>query len=93
MRFTAPYDLFLYTMRSFLTALVLAAPAFSAIIIPRAAKDEYLQAHNDFRAQHGAAALTWNDNMAGSAQGWANQCVFEHSGGTLGPYGGMYCSL
>ncbi|KAI0732323.1 CAP domain-containing protein [Fomitopsis betulina] len=49
--------------------------------------DEYLSDHNTVRAQHGAAALTWNDTLASAAQSWANGCVFEHSGGTLGPYG------
>jgi hypothetical protein len=40
------------------------------------------------RAQHGAAPLTWSDELASKAQQWANGCVFEHSGGTLGPFGG-----
>ena len=39
------------------------------------------------RAQHGAADLTWSDDLAASAQTWANNCVFKHSGGTLGPFG------
>ncbi|TCD63996.1 hypothetical protein EIP91_004698 [Steccherinum ochraceum] len=47
----------------------------------------YLSAHNTVRAQHGAAALTWSDNLASKAQQWANGCVFQHSGGTLGPFG------
>jgi uncharacterized protein YkwD len=48
---------------------------------------EYLDYHNTVRAQHGASALTWNNTLAAAAQVWANKCVFEHSGGTLGPYG------
>ncbi|KAF9478051.1 PR-1-like protein [Pholiota conissans] len=47
----------------------------------------YLQAHNSVRAQHGAAPLTWNDNLSSKAQQWANNCVFKHSGGSLGPFG------
>ncbi|KAF8807576.1 PR-1-like protein, partial [Phlegmacium glaucopus] len=47
----------------------------------------YLTAHNSVRAQHGAVPLTWSDTMASKAQQWANGCVFQHSGGTLGPYG------
>ena len=47
----------------------------------------YLSGHNDVRAQHGAAPLTWNDNLAAKAQQWANGCVFQHSGGSLGPFG------
>lgn len=50
--------------------------------------DTYLKAHNDFRGQHGAAALTWDATLASKAQEWANKCVFQHSGGSLGPYGG-----
>lgn len=30
--------------------------------------------------------------MANAAQTWANKCVFQHSGGTLGPYGGTKVS-
>ncbi|KDQ63808.1 hypothetical protein JAAARDRAFT_29854 [Jaapia argillacea MUCL 33604] len=49
--------------------------------------DQYLSAHNSVRAQHGASALTWSDNLASKAQQWANGCVFQHSGGSLGPFG------
>ncbi|KAI0815183.1 CAP domain-containing protein [Irpex lacteus] len=48
---------------------------------------QYLSAHNTVRAQHGASALTWSDNLASKAQQWANNCVFQHSGGSLGPFG------
>lgn len=48
----------------------------------------YLNSHNQFRAQHGARALAWDNNLAAKAQQWANRCQFKHSGGTLGPYGG-----
>ena len=51
---------------------------------------QYLSAHNTVRAQHGAVALTWNDEAASKAQQWANGCVFQHSGGSLGPYGGGF---
>lgn len=74
-------------MLSVFATLILAAPAFSAFIIPRSDKEEYLQAHNDFRAQHGADPLTWSDEIASAAQDWADKCVLEHSGG---PWGGQY---
>jgi len=48
---------------------------------------EYLADHNNFRAQYGAAPLTWSNDLAAAAQTWANNCVFKHSGGSLGPYG------
>lgn len=48
----------------------------------------YLTGHNSVRAQHGAADLTWSDNLASKAQQWADGCKFQHSGGSLGPYGG-----
>ncbi|CAL1695992.1 unnamed protein product [Somion occarium] len=48
---------------------------------------QYLSAHNSVRAQHGASPLTWSDDAAAKAQTWANGCVFEHSGGSLGPLG------
>ncbi|PSR72395.1 hypothetical protein PHLCEN_2v11738 [Hermanssonia centrifuga] len=53
--------------------------------------DQYLTAHNSIRSQHGASPLTWSDDLASKAQQWANGCVFQHSGGTLGPFGGATC--
>ncbi|KAF9015338.1 CAP domain-containing protein [Cyathus striatus] len=49
--------------------------------------DAYLAGHNTVRANHGASALTWSDELASKAQQWANGCVFEHSGGSLGDFG------
>jgi uncharacterized protein YkwD len=39
------------------------------------------------RAQHGASPLSWDNTLEAAAQKWANNCVFEHSGGKLGPFG------
>jgi len=47
----------------------------------------YLDAHNTLRAKHHAAPLTWSSTLASAAETWAKRCVFEHSGGKLGPYG------
>jgi pathogenesis-related protein 1 len=52
--------------------------------------DQYLSSHNTVREQHGAADLTWNDPLASAAQQWASGCVFQHSGGSLGSYGGKH---
>ncbi|CDR43888.1 RHTO0S08e07536g2_1 [Rhodotorula toruloides] len=46
-----------------------------------------LAAHNDFRATHHADPLTWNDTLAAAAEKWTKNCVWEHSGGKVGPYG------
>jgi uncharacterized protein YkwD len=51
----------------------------------------YLDAHNSVRAQHGAVNLVWDNTLAAAAQEWADRCVFEHSGGQLGPFGGTLC--
>ena len=48
-------------------------------------KEEALNAHNSFRALHGADALTWDETLVKYAANWTSGCVFEHSNG---PYGG-----
>ncbi|KAK1230305.1 hypothetical protein PQX77_006598 [Marasmius sp. AFHP31] len=53
-------------------------------------KDLYLKLHNDIRGQHGAGPLQWNNTLETAAQKWANGCVFEHSRGAIGPFGGIY---
>ncbi|KAH8915963.1 PR-1-like protein [Atractiella rhizophila] len=42
---------------------------------------EALKGHNDFRAQYGAEALSWSDELEAAAQKWTDRCVFEHGGG------------
>ena len=49
---------------------------------------EALTGHNSFRALHGASPLTWNKDLAAAAQSWVSRCVFEHSGGKVGAFGG-----
>jgi pathogenesis-related protein 1 len=43
-----------------------------------------LNGHNNYRALHGANALTWSDDLANTAKNWASGCVFKHSGGIYG---------
>ena len=52
----------------------------------------YLEGHNTVRAQHGANPLTWSTELSASAQAWANQCIFQHSGagGTYLLFGGSF---
>ena len=78
----------LLLLHSLLLGNVVASPTALTNRAANSDADQYLAAHNNFRAQHGARALTWNGDLANKAQQWANRCVFEHSGGQLGPYGG-----
>lgn len=38
-----------------------------------------LDLHNQYRARHGVAPLTWSASTASSAQSYSANCVFEHS--------------
>jgi hypothetical protein len=53
----------------------------------------YLTAQNNIRGNHGAANLTWNADLSAKALSWASKCKFQHSDGTLGPFGGTYLPL
>lgn len=46
--------------------------------------DAWLTAHNTVRQQHGANNLTWSADVASTAQAYADQCNFEHSGTSYG---------
>lgn len=78
----------LLLLNSLLLGNVVASPTALTNRAANSDADQYLAAHNNFRARHGAKALTWNGDLANKAQQWANRCVFEHSEGQLGPYGG-----
>lgn len=56
---------------------VIAAPSQPTLAV--ATPEEYLIPHNLLRAAHGASPLTWSDELAASAQAWANNCLFKHS--------------
>jgi len=81
-------------IRFFLSLALLATSLSSALAratvrsTPDSDIQAYLSAHNNMRAKHGAKALTWSEPLASKAQQWADGCVFKHSGGSLGPYGG-----
>ncbi|KAL7272541.1 hypothetical protein RUND412_004640 [Rhizina undulata] len=45
-------------------------------------KSTCLSIHNDYRSQHGAAPLVWNDELAAWDLEHAQKCVFAHSGQT-----------
>ena len=45
---------------------------------------QWLDLHNQARAQHGAAPLIWNNDLAAYAQNYGSKCVFQHSGGKYG---------
>jgi hypothetical protein len=64
--------------------VVLAAAVASASPGPLQALDktddfqtEMMAAHNFFRDQHGVEPLTWDDELAESAQNWADTCKIE----------------
>lgn len=59
----------------------------STLSLPPSDIQTFLNAHNTFRAKHGAAPLVWDNLLASKAQQWAAGCKFQHSGGKLGPYG------
>ena len=50
----------------------------------RGLRQEALTAHNQSRAQHCVPPLAWSDQLAATAQSWANRCAFEHSSNGLG---------
>ena len=58
-------------------------PAFEEATI-----QEILDAHNEYRSDVGIAGISWSEEVATSAQAWADElakdCDFKHSGGDFG---------
>ena len=50
---------------------------------------QFLDAHNQVRAAHGAAAVTWSYSLGAQAQMWTSSCSWKATGGSLlpEPYG------
>lgn len=46
---------------------------------------QYLDLHNDYRAEHNASKLEWNVTLAAAAANHAEKCMFEHTENN--PYG------
>ncbi|KAF9012629.1 extracellular SCP domain-containing protein Pry1 [Cyathus striatus] len=54
--------------------------------------DQVISAHNDARAEYGADALTWNEDMYIPTLQWSQTCIFQHSNETT--YGEtLYASM
>lgn len=68
--------------------LSLALAVLSSIASADSISNEALTGHNSFRSLHGASPLSWNNDLAAAANSWASRCVFEHSGGQVGAFGG-----
>lgn len=65
-------------------ALSLVSPFAGALAQSVTAEEQNIvvSLHNTYRAQHCVPPLTWSDDLAASAQQWANKC-----GKTHGPHG------
>jgi pathogenesis-related protein 1 len=47
----------------------------------------YLDTHNSERTVHNAPPLVWNQTLSDATATLAASCVFQHSDGSLGPFG------
>ncbi len=81
----------------FLLSLLFSLPFTHAIpqsTQPSAVSTEYtddptfqrvvLDVSNQYRRQHNASLLSWNESLAETAQDWSDRCEFKHSGGPAG---------
>jgi uncharacterized protein YkwD len=63
------------------TAWLLLGCATSGIapdVLGQSEPQTLLNAHNAYRARHCTPPLSWSNEVAATAQVWANRCVFDH---------------
>jgi uncharacterized protein YkwD len=73
----------LYRIALLITVLVFAGGRIVMAASP-ADIEEWLQAHNNYRALHGVSSVTWSSSIAVSAQNYADTCPSGHSGSGYG---------
>jgi uncharacterized protein YkwD len=60
-------------------SLMVQISAASAEAVTPAEQQAILSLHNQYRAQHCVAPLTWSNEIAAAAQRWAEKCRFSHN--------------
>lgn len=73
------------------TAVATATPTSSQYTSDSDFQSALLTAHNFFRDEHNASALTWNDTSASYGANWANGCAFHHSVSSWLNYRLVFC--
>ncbi|KAJ5502558.1 Allergen V5/Tpx-1-related protein [Penicillium fimorum] len=71
------------------TTVKLPAPTQTAPLSPSYTsldkfKDDMLKVTNEYRANHDASPLKWNDTLAEYSQEWAEACIWKHSKSSYG---------
>lgn len=70
-----------------LTAFLSIRCGIATTIQLSAEETTFLNSHNLARSRYSAQPLVWSTTLASKAQSWASGCLFEHTDGTVGPYG------
>ncbi|CAG8935774.1 unnamed protein product [Penicillium salamii] len=55
-------------------------PQDPSYLDPEILKKDTLDVTNEYRAQHSAKPLVWNDTLAEFSKKWAETCIWKHSG-------------
>lgn len=61
-----------------LATAVAAGPVARSTLDPADFQKDVLAASNWYRGQHSADNFKWDDDVAASAQNWADRCSFDH---------------